>query len=123
MKKLWITTAQIILLIVIAQIADVLVQWLHLPIPGSIVGIILLFLLLQLKVIRLEWVERGSKFLVAEMLLFFIPATVGIINYKSLIVNSGLSISITIIVSTLAVMLCAGLIGQWITGRKERAAS
>ncbi|UVI33694.1 CidA/LrgA family protein [Paenibacillus spongiae] len=118
-----VTIAQVALLIVIAQASDALVRWLHLPIPGSIAGIILLFLLLQFHIIRLEWVERGSKFLVAEMLLFFIPATVGIINYKSLVIDSGLSITLTIIGSTFAVMLCAGLIGQWITGRKEKAAS
>ena len=46
------------------------------------------------------------------MLLFFIPATVGVVKYKSLVVHSGLRIAAVILVSTLAVMACAGWIGE-----------
>lgn len=120
MKSLFKTIAQVLFFILLAKLSDELVIWLHLPIPGSIVGILLLFTLLELKVIRLDWIELGSKWLLSEMLLFFIPATVSIINYKSLIQTSGIKIFISIIGSTLLVMLCAGLISQWIADRKER---
>lgn len=42
------------------------------PVPGSIVGIGMLFALLKCKIIRLEWIELGSQWLLAEMLLFFL---------------------------------------------------
>jgi holin-like protein len=118
MRKLLKTTAQVLLFIVLAQLSDAIVEWLHLPISGSIVGIFILFALLQLKVVRMEWIELGSKWLLAEMLLFFIPAAVGITNYKSLVVHSGIFIFLSILISTIAVMLFAGLIGERLAGKR-----
>ncbi|GGD89520.1 CidA/LrgA family protein [Paenibacillus nasutitermitis] len=123
MRTLLPLTLQILFFILIARLADHLVIWFHLPVPGSIVGIALLFALLKLGIVRLRWIERGSKWLLAEMLLFFIPATVGIMNYTSLIAHSGLIITATIAFSTVAVMLCSGLVGQWVSGRKEKGIS
>ncbi|MET3290559.1 UNVERIFIED_CONTAM: holin-like protein [Brevibacillus sp. OAP136] len=123
MNRLLKLIGQVLFFIVIAKLADAVVAWLHLPIPGAILGICALFALLKLKVIRLDWIETGSKWLLSEMLLFFIPATVGIVNYKSLVMTSGLWIALTIICSTIVVMLCSGLIGQMITRRKERMTS
>jgi len=120
MKSFFSLLAQILFFVILAKAADLLVNWLHLPIPGSIVGIALLFALLKLKIIRVNWVERGSKWLLAEMLLFFTPAAVGIIKYQSLVVHSGLLIIITIAASSLAVMFCSGLIGQWMSMRREK---
>ncbi|NIK76801.1 holin-like protein [Paenibacillus castaneae] len=123
MKSLLRTIIQVLFFILLAKLSDSLVIWLHLPIPGSIVGIIFLFALLEFKIIRLDWIELGSKWLLSEMLLFFIPATVSIINYKSLIAANGIQILISIIGSTLLVMLCAGMIAQRISERKERNAA
>lgn len=106
------TVCQVVFFIVVARIADALVAWLYLPVPGSILGIALLFALLRLGVIRLSWIDRGSKWLLGEMLLFFIPAAVGIINYGSLVTSSGWQIALTIMASTAAVMACAGWIGE-----------
>ncbi|MWV46309.1 CidA/LrgA family holin-like protein [Paenibacillus sp. HJL G12] len=123
MKSLFKIVLQVLFFILIAQFSDMLVLWLHLPVPGSIVGIIILYALLKLKVIRLDWIELGSQWLLSEMLLFFIPATVSIINYKTLIMNSGLQVLATIAGSTIVVMLCAGLIGQRISKGKESDAA
>jgi len=120
MKSLFFLLAQILFFVILAKTADLLVNWLHLPIPGSIVGIALLFALLKLKIIRLSWIERGSKWLLAEMLLFFVPAAVGIIKYQDLVIHSGLFIFLTIALSSLAVMSCSGLIGQWMSMRREK---
>lgn len=117
MKTLLKTAAQVVIFILLARLSDAIVKWLHLPVSGSIVGIIILFTLLQLKVIRMEWIELGSKWLLAEMLLFFIPAAVGITNYKSLLMHSGIFIFLSIFISTIAVMVFAGLIGERIAGK------
>ncbi len=110
----------IVFFVLIAKIADAIVQWSGFPVPGSIVGIVLLFALLKSRVIRLEWIELGSRWLLAEMLLFFIPAFVGIINYKSLLADHGIAIVGIIILSVLAVMFCSALVGQRLSARKER---
>ncbi|SCC23126.1 MULTISPECIES: CidA/LrgA family protein, partial [Priestia] len=62
---------QILFFILIFFVGQQISQALNLPIPGSIVGFGLLFLLLHLKVIKLNWVERAGNLLVGELLLFF----------------------------------------------------
>ncbi|MFD0678000.1 MULTISPECIES: CidA/LrgA family protein [unclassified Paenibacillus] len=120
MRLLLKTIFQVVLFIILARISNLIVEWLHIPVPGSIVGIIIMFTLLKLKLLRLDWIEYGSKWLLSEMLLFFIPSTVAIINYKSLVIHSGARIAITILLSTIAVMICTGLMGQLFMLRKRR---
>ena len=50
-------------------------------IPGSILGMIILFLLLQFKVISEEKIKDVADFLLGNMAFFFVPAGVSIINY------------------------------------------
>ncbi|UKS29285.1 CidA/LrgA family holin-like protein [Paenibacillus sp. HWE-109] len=115
------TIIQIIFFVAISKLADFTVERFHLPMPPSVFGILLVFALLQSKIIPLKWMELGSSWLLAQMLLFFIPAAVGIIKYKSLIITSGLPITITIIASTIAVMMCSGLMGQWVSKLLRRS--
>ncbi|MBB6736001.1 CidA/LrgA family protein [Cohnella zeiphila] len=114
------TAAQIALLVAFAKAADLLVAWLHAPVPGSVAGIALLFALLKLRILRLEWVELGAKWLLAEMLLFFVPAAVGIVDYGSLIAASGWRIVLTIAASTAIVMIVSGWVGGRVAAGRER---
>lgn len=54
-------------------------------IPGSIVGMLLLFLLLQFKVLDLSSIENVSGFFLDNMAIFFIPAGVSLIKSLDLI--------------------------------------
>ena len=47
----------------------------HIPLPSSILGMLLLTLLLKLKVIRLEWVRSISDFLVGNIGFFFLTSS------------------------------------------------
>lgn len=114
---------QIILLCVFSLIMNKLVEVLHWKIPGSILGIIVIFILLQTKIIRLEWIELGAKWLLAELLLFFIPSAVGIIKYQHILVDNGVRVVFVIILSTVAVMACTGLLANKIAQRKEQKSS
>ncbi|MCS7459608.1 CidA/LrgA family holin-like protein [Paenibacillus doosanensis] len=121
MKSAWKIMAQIIFFIFISYIMNQLVAWLHLPIPSSILGMIVVFLLLQTKMLRREWLEAGSSWLIAELLLFFISPAVGIISYRSLLMSDGLQIVLVVALGTVVVMVCSGLVAQLIARRKERA--
>lgn len=114
---------QIILLCVFSLIMNKLVEVLHWKIPGSILGIIVIFILLQTKIIRLEWIELGAKWLLAELLLFFIPSAVGIIKYQHILVDNGVRVVFVIILSTVVVMACTGLLANKIAQRKEQKSS
>ncbi len=50
--------------------AEYLVNWLHLPPPANLVGMLMLLALIICRVIPLNWVRAGARWLLAEMLLF-----------------------------------------------------
>ncbi len=91
----------------------------HLFLPGSVIGMLLLFILLTLKVIKLKWVEKGTKLIVDNLALFFIPVTVGIINYYQIFAGKGIFLIFIIIIGTVFVMGGSGLVGQWLIRKKE----
>ena len=61
--------------------AQYLVSWLHLPLPANLVGMILMLALIVCRILPLQWVRAGARWLLAEMLLFFVPAVVAVVNY------------------------------------------
>ena len=62
-----------------------LVVWLtDVPVPSSIIGMLLLTLALELKAVKLSQVEKMSDFLVHNLGFFFVPAGVGPVSYTHL---------------------------------------
>ncbi len=111
---------QILILCIFTYIMGEIATFLHLKIPGSILGLVLLFILLQMKIVKLKWIEIGGNWLVAELLLFFIPSAVGIIQYKHLLLDNGLKIIAVIFISSTIVMVCSGLLAEKMAKRKEK---
>ncbi len=87
--------------------------------PSSVIGMVLLFATLQLKIVKEESVRAFVEFIVGNMSMFFIPPAVGIVVAMPLIKGELLPISITIIVSTVAVLLSVGATHQWINRKKK----
>ncbi|AIQ71451.1 CidA/LrgA family protein [Paenibacillus graminis] len=123
MKKLSLGLLQVAGLTLFSMLVNVLTPFLHIPIPGSIIGMILLFLLLESGVIRLNWVEAGASWLLAELLLFFIPSAIGVMKYSKLLESNGLQVLAVVIVGTFAVMASSGLLTGAISKAKERRES
>ncbi len=123
LRNITMSAVQVVLLFFISIAMNWLAELLHLPIPGSILGIIVIFALLKMNMIKLTWIEQGANLLLAELLLFFIPSAVGIMKYIPLLESDGLRILVVVISSTFIVMLSSGLIASRITKRKESKAS
>ena len=115
MYKLLKETGQVALLCGLSVLSNLLAERLQLHLPGSILRIFILFFLLQCKIIRIEWVELGANLLLAELLLFFIPSAVGIVQYQNLLIKNGLPLLFVIIAGTVIVMALTGLFAAKIT--------
>lgn len=91
------------------------IQWLFsIPFPVPIIGLFLLLIALSLKIIKLEWVEKGANWLMFELLLFFIPSAVGIINYDEIFSWQGVGSLFVIGLSTFIVMVVtAWIVDRW----------
>lgn len=71
---------QFMLICLFAVIGEALSTFFKLPIPGSIIGLFLLLIALQLKWIRLRHIHAVAEFLIANMTILFLPAGVGIME-------------------------------------------
>lgn len=89
------------------------------PIPGNVIGMLILFLLLYLKVIEVEQISTISNFFLEHLAFFFIPAGVGLISSFSVIKNIWLQLLIVCFVTTAITMICTGLVVQKIANKKE----
>lgn len=90
------------------------------PLPSSILGLLLLTLLLKLKVIRLEWVRSISDFLVGNIGFFFVPPGVAVMLYFDLIKAELWPIFIASVVSTILVLAVTGWIHQSYVKAKDK---
>ena len=83
-----------------------------LPIPGNLVGIVVLYAALELGVVKLSWFEAAGSFLIRHLAFFFVPITVGLMDTGSLFATHGVGIIVTLAVSAGIGVMLAGLVSQ-----------
>lgn len=103
---------QLALILLITFIGTEVQKLLHIPLAGSIVGLILFFFLLQFKIIPESWIDVGANFLLKTMVFFFIPSVVGIMDVASNITLNYVLFFIVIIIGTCLVALSSGFIAE-----------
>ncbi len=112
---------QIVLISCFAMIGDWISLTFHLPLPGNIIGLILLYLALKSRLLQIEHVERGGKLLLLVMPLFFVPALSGIMDYTDFMRQSGLQVLVILVISSLLTLTGSAYIVDRLARRKEEA--
>jgi putative effector of murein hydrolase LrgA (UPF0299 family) len=102
-------------LILLCQLAgEVMVRGLVLPMPGPVIGLVLLLLLLvardRFAVLRRGplqggGVESASRALIANLSLLFVPAGVGVVQKLDLVAQHGIAIAAVLAVSVIVTLL------------------
>jgi len=118
-KYIFIFILQLFVLWLINELGLLIVQWLHLPIPGNVFGMILLFILLVTGVFKLEWVNEASSFLIKHLVFFFIPITVGMMTLGTILLQNGLSLIVILIVSAVIGMVVTSGMAQLLGKKRE----
>jgi len=93
---------------------------LALPIPGNLVGMVLLYALLALGIVKLSWFEAAGSFLIRHLAFFFVPITVGLMDSGSLFAAHGAGIIFTLAASAAIGVMLAGWISQLLLGKSWR---
>ena len=111
---------QLAIIIGCLAIGELIVWLTSVPVPSSILGMLLLTALLQMKVVKLEWVEGLSSFLVSNMGFFFVPPVssffqvvfkppgVALMLYLDIIEAEFWPITISVVASTVLVLVTTG---------------
>ena len=102
-------------------LGELIIYFTHIPLPSSILGMLLLTLLLKLNIVRLEWVRSISDFLVGNIGFFFVPPGVAIMLYFNIIKAQFWPIVVSSVVSTILVLAVTGWVHQFYGTAKNKA--
>ena len=83
-----------------------------LPIPGNLVGMLALYALLALGVVKLAWFDLTGSFLIRHLAFFFVPITVGLMNSGPLLLAHGLAVMLVLTLSAAVGIMLAGFVSQ-----------
>lgn len=100
---------QVALLSAIWMAMDMLRQHFGWSMPAGLIGFALLAVGLFSGLVKVQWLQAGTNWLLAEMLLFFVPAMLVVTEYPDLIRHQGLRILAVIVASTACVMAVTAL--------------
>ncbi|MGL5389969.1 MAG: CidA/LrgA family protein [Shewanella sp.] len=104
---------QVALFCLLAALCHMLVLWAQLPIPASVLGLGILLILLSTGLLPEGAVQLGATWLIGELLLFFIPPVISIIQYDHLFADYGANILLTLVLGSGCVMVGTG----WVVDR------
>ncbi|MFJ8064305.1 CidA/LrgA family protein [Psychrobacillus sp. NPDC096426] len=120
MKKILNILLQICILFIFSYIGTVIHNLFHLVIPGSIIALLFLFICLCLKIVPIKYIENGASFLLSTLMIFFIPSTVGIMNYPSLLSIQGALLVIAVLLSTTISIAITGKASQFLEKKAQK---
>ncbi|MBR6003252.1 MAG: CidA/LrgA family protein [Lachnospiraceae bacterium] len=111
---------QLSIILVVSLIAEAMGYYIPIPCPASVYGLIIMFILLCTKVIKLDQVEDTADFLIKVMPFIFVAPTVALMTSFDIIKGSVFWLFVMCFVSTIAVTAVTGLVAQLIIRIKKK---
>lgn len=108
------------MILLVSFLGELLKYAIHLPVPASIYGLVILFILLETGALKLDAVKDTAIFLIEIMPLMFIPAGVGLLTSWSLLQSFLVPLLVITVVSTFIVMIVTGKVTDFLISRKEK---
>lgn len=94
-------------------LGEITVALTAIPVPSSIIGMLMLTAALKAGVVRESWVARIADLLIRNLGFFFVPAGVGLMQCLGLIRGELLPILIATVASTFAIIAVTGWVHQY----------
>jgi holin-like protein len=101
-------------LLVFQALGEGLAYALSLPIPGPVIGMVLLLIYLMMKDDAAARLAPTSMELLRHLSLLFVPAGVGIMVHARLIAAEWLPIAVALVVSTVISIAVTALVVRWL---------
>ncbi|EMP56368.1 LrgA protein [Marinobacter santoriniensis NKSG1] len=102
----------ITLLLIYQLVGEVTVRLLGIPIPGPVLGMVMLFITLMIRGAAPDSVEQASGALLSHLSLLFVPAGVGMMAHFHRIAEEWVPITLSLLLSTVITMVATALIMQ-----------
>jgi holin-like protein len=117
-KKMKIYT-QLMWFLLFSIVGEAASTLLNLPVPGSIIGMLLLFIALKTKLLKLGQIDLVGKFLLANMTILFLPAGVGIMAHWDAISKYWWQIIVITLVALVVNVAVIGAVSTYIKRKWE----
>lgn len=111
---------QAVIIAAVTFAAEIIKYFVPLPVPASIYGLVLLFALLKMGILKLEQIEDVGGLLLELMPLLLVPASVSFLTVLDTIQGMLLPVLVMGFVGTTVVMLVTGTVSQGIIRRGGR---
>lgn len=102
----------IFLLFACQLIGEVIVRLTSMPVPGPVLGMVILFIWLSIRGDVSDGTEKVTGALLSNMSLLFVPAGVGVIQYADQIQNEALAILVSVVAGTVATITIVAWLAQ-----------
>ena len=111
---------QFLIILLISFLGEFLKYIIPLSVPASIYGMVLMFLALELKILKVSDVKETSTFLIEIMPLMFVAAGVGLLDSWEALQPIWVQVVIITLISTVVVMGVSGTITQWVIRKDQK---
>ncbi|PVX32675.1 holin-like protein [Pasteurella langaaensis DSM 22999] len=113
-KKAFELVRSLAILYLMLYLGEWVVHLVPIGIPGSIVGLLILFLCLTTQIIRVNWIFFGASLIIRYMAILFVPVSVGIMKYSDLLISQAKALLIPNMVSSMVTLVVVGLLGDYL---------
>lgn len=103
---------QVLTIVAVLFVSKIIESFIPFPMPASVIGLVLLFILLSSGVVKLRQVEGVGTALTNNIGFLFVPAGVSVINSLPLLSQHPILIILLIIISTLLLLVSVGYVSQ-----------
>lgn len=110
---------QFLIILMVSCIGELFNILIPFPIPGSIYGMIILFVFLCCGFIKLSQIKETGDFFIDIMPLLFIPSAVGVISQIDQLKTIWIKVAIIVVATTIIVMGVTGIVTQFLIRRKR----
>jgi len=111
---------QLALIFLICILGQLISSFIGNRIPGNVVAMILLFLLLYFKIIKMSMIEDTTDFILTNMGIFFIPSCLGIIESYQLLLGDLFLLVFVCVITTIITSLATGLTVKYVLRIQNR---
>ena len=112
--------AQLAVILAVSFLGQVIASLLPIPFPGSVISMILLFLLLLGRIVKVPQIQQTAEFLTGNMAFFFIPAGVGILENWELLAQNLAALAIIAVITTFLTFAAAAYTVRAVMAWQER---
>lgn len=103
-------------LLIFQLIGEVFARWFKLPVPGPVIGMLLLFATLVIRGSVDKELRTTSQVLLQHLSLLFVPAGTGVMLHLNRVADEWLPLLLSVVISTLATLVITALIMKLMLG-------